>query len=361
MNHSQFIEVGIGLVFVFLLMSIMVSAGNEFITTVISKRGKFLRKALGSALNDPQNMNYAELLYDHPLIDTLKFSQKRPPAYISSATFAMALTEVIASQAKKSAYKVQGDRVKLIAAESEIGPFDEFRNGLAAMNESSLKSKLESFVKNSNGNYDLLKALIENWFNEYMDRVSGWYRRKCKWINVVLAACLTLFMNVDTIDLSVNLWNNAVLRESVVAASEGFANEYKFENDGKNDTILDQKIAKIKETYRKIGILSLPIGWDKQSEQVTGYHEIFEAERLNIKTDNERNFISKFFSVQGKRIKFYWRVLCVYWETVSPMKILGWLFTTLAVSFGAPYWFEFLKRLLAIRTMTKGNALKTKE
>ena len=153
MAHSQFIEVGIGLVFVFLLMAIMVSAANELLITVFSQRGKFLRNALGEALNDPQNKNYAELIYDHPLIDTLKYSQKRPPSYISATTFALSLTEVIACQARKDATSVRGDHIEMKRIDMGWTPIREFEEGLKAMKESHVKGKLEVFLKNSNGNY----------------------------------------------------------------------------------------------------------------------------------------------------------------------------------------------------------------
>ncbi|MCC7303154.1 MAG: hypothetical protein IT233_10975 [Bacteroidia bacterium] len=348
MNHSQFLEVGIGLVFVFLLMAIMVSAAGEFITTVISKRGKFLRDALQRALNDPMNKNYAELLYDHPLIDVLKFSQKRPPSYISSGTFAMALTDVIAAQARTFRTQVEGDRISVDTGLT-ADPLKEFEAGLNSMNESQLKGKLMVFLRNSNGSYDLLKAQTESWFNEYMDRVSGWYRRKTKWRILILSAALTLFMNVDTIDLSVNLWNNAVLRQSVLAAAENYTQP----PGAVTDSSLKLQIERIRETYRAVGMLSLPIGWDKQSLEFRNMYNEFK----NVKELAGKHLtgVDRWLFVQKSRINFYGNVLVLYLSTITPFRLMGWAFTTIAVSFGAPYWFEFLKRLLAVRNLIKSQ------
>ena len=84
MFNSQFIEVGIGLVFIFLLMSIMVSGLNEIIAAILDHRGKHLKDAIDTALKDPINKDWSNMLYNHPLIDTLKRSDKKMPAYISS-------------------------------------------------------------------------------------------------------------------------------------------------------------------------------------------------------------------------------------------------------------------------------------
>jgi hypothetical protein len=67
MLNSQFIEVGIGLVFIFLLMSILVSGINEMLASILSHRGKQLKDAISLALNDPINKDWAAKLYrvDH--------------------------------------------------------------------------------------------------------------------------------------------------------------------------------------------------------------------------------------------------------------------------------------------------------
>ena len=272
----------------------------------------------------------------------------RPPSYISATTFALSLTEVIACQARKDATSVRGDHIEMKRIDMGWTPIREFEEGLKAMKESHVKGKLEVFLKNSNGNYELLKTQIENWFEEYMERVSGWYRRKTKSRILILSVIATLVLNVDTIDLSERLWGNAVLRESVVAAAEGFAKEY---DGNEKDSTLEQKIEKIKSTYGAVGMLGLPIGWDRQSERIMELRYQYRNEKVRI-WKGERNFAA-WREAQKTRFKFYDSVREVYWESVSPLKLCGWFFTALAVSFGAPFWFEFLKKLLSVRSLIK--------
>ena len=85
-------SVAIGLVFVYLLPSLVVTAGTELIASWLNWRAENLRKGLERML-DPA---LAQDLYDHPLIKKLSKSGRRP-SYIPSGTFALALVDVIAN------------------------------------------------------------------------------------------------------------------------------------------------------------------------------------------------------------------------------------------------------------------------
>lgn len=382
--NSQFIEVGIGLVFVFLLMSIMVSAANEMIMSLFSRRGRFLKESISEAIDDPLNKNWSQLLYDHPLIDKLKKSERRPPAYISSQTFALTLIEVISNEGREDKFEVKGDETFYTHKTDNLSQFDRFKKGLDTLKESHIKNVLQAFVNDSNGNYSELKAQIENWFNEYMDRVGGWYKRKMKrWI-LLFSAVLTLVMNVDTIQLSIQLWNNAALRETIVNAAESYVetNSGKFETqqttpadsllmlrlekdttmstkqmlflldsiqnvtDSTNE--LSEQLAEIRETYREFDMLDLPIGWTEQNyeyDTLTAEHDTTMKEIKNA----GYNFFQRVWFKNTERLCYYSQVIWIYLSTVTIMKLFGWIFTAIAVSFGAPYWFDMLNKLINVR------------
>lgn len=382
--QSQFIEVGIGLIFVFLLMAIMVSASNEVLMSVFrSGRGPFLKKAISAAIDDPLNKDWSKLLYDHPMIDMLKKSEKRPPAYITSETFAIALIDVITNEGKKYKFEVNGDTTTWTEVKTKATQFKKFTLGLETMNESNVKKMLQTFANNANGDYNELKAQIEKWYEEYMERVGGWYKKKAKkWI-FIQSALLTILLNVNTIELSKQLWNNAVLRESVVNAAEGYveANGAEFTKQHElneaekalirkleTDTTLDQmmaikmldsiakakekkeynlneQIAKIKSTYKQFDMLNLPIGWHKQNSEVAK----LKKEHFQVMTsiDNgDYNWAQRFWFKNCERISYY---LSVVWIYLSSIAFFGWLFTAIAVSFGAPFWFDLLNKFVNLR------------
>ncbi|HXC04239.1 MAG TPA: hypothetical protein VNZ86_05760, partial [Bacteroidia bacterium] len=216
MFNSQFIEVGIGIVFIFLLLSILVSGINELISSFYSHRGKQLQEAISSALTDPLNKDWASKLYNHPLINTLKKSEKALPAYISSDNFSKALIDVLIRESdSNSSVNVNMTR--------STDPVQDFINGLNTLRESDTKSLLASFASTSEGKYDVLKTNIENWYNEYMNRVSGWYKKKNKKLLLLTGFIAAVLINADTIHISQQLWENSVLRTSLVNAAVSYA------------------------------------------------------------------------------------------------------------------------------------------
>jgi hypothetical protein len=386
--NSQFIEVGIGLVFVFLLMAVMVSAVNEMAMSVFSQRGKFMKKAVRDALDDPFNKHWSQLVYDHPLIDRLKRSERRPPAYISSSTFAMALIEVISNEARVDHFHVQGDETFYVDKTPETSPFLQFKAGLATLKESHVKNVLQSFVNDSNGDYVKLKENIERWFNEYMDRVGGWYKRKMKRSIFLFSCILTLIMNVDTVELSVRLWDNAVLRETLVSAAEVYVEENKAKYQEKQtlspadanamaairkdtsltekertemlaaygapaDTIgFDDHMEEIEGAYEQVGMLNLPIGWGAQKDSVLYYERYHDSVIAEIDTGKFYQSFSRFekwWLKTREKVHFYSDIMDIYTDDISLLKILGWFFTAMAVSYGAPFWFDLLNKLVNLR------------
>ena len=68
MFGSQVIDVAIGMVFVYLLLSLVCSAANELIETVMKNRAAKLEEGIRSLLNDD---GLANQLYNHTLVSGL--------------------------------------------------------------------------------------------------------------------------------------------------------------------------------------------------------------------------------------------------------------------------------------------------
>ena len=108
MYLQEIIEVVIGLIFAWLLLSIAVLQIQEVVARLTSKRSNDLYNAIGNMLNDP---NVLEEFYKHPLVESLKtppsgvrdwfkkiFSKKVPPfqnpSYIPAEIFAKVLFDI---------------------------------------------------------------------------------------------------------------------------------------------------------------------------------------------------------------------------------------------------------------------------
>ena len=82
----------IGLTFVFLLFSLVVTASSELILAKLDKRAKFLQEGLHELL---QSKELVAKLCSHGLVNALARDGSSRPSYIDASTFSAALLDVI--------------------------------------------------------------------------------------------------------------------------------------------------------------------------------------------------------------------------------------------------------------------------
>jgi hypothetical protein len=166
------------------------------------------------------------------------------------------------------------------------------------------------------------QTAIEAWFNDAMDRVSGWYKRRTQTWTIVVALAITLLANADTIHIARRLWTDPVLRTAVVEEAKVRAQkprprisvEYKDEDDPTNPTVSVNEGNQV--SAKEQDLLGQVLGW------------------RGALTDNS-------FRDWGERL-------------------LGWLLTILALSLGAPFWFDMLNKFMNIRSSGKSPDEKAK-
>lgn len=134
-------------------------------------------------------------------------------------------------------------------------------------------------------------ASIEKWYNDTMECVSGWYKRKVQLIIFVLGFVIAVGLNIDTISIVNGLLHNSVLQAALVSAAQGTASS--------------PSIPGIEVLQRSFGEIQPLIVWSTST----------------LPTD------------------FGGWVL----------KIVGLLITTFAVSLGAPFWFDLLNKFTGLR------------
>lgn len=327
MFGSSTLEVAIGLIFVYLLLSLICTAANELVAAVMKMRAKNLEKGIRNLFNDLPGNDLAKKFYDHPLIKGLYFREKKRPSYIPSRTFALALMDII-MPVEGTRPKNMEDISKLIAANKDLNK--QVKKTLLVLIDEAGNS-LEKGVSDFN------KALnnIESWFNNSMERVAGWYKRKTQIIIFVLAILFTFSLNVDTIRIFKSLSNDSTLRASIVAAAQEAAKQPSFLNTGKQtiseDTStvstdagtqppsgeIEEIYGDLKRQINEIGQLGIPMGWN------TPFY------------DNELTTTQKIW----------------WWIT----KFFGLILTVFAASLGAPFWFDILNKIISIRSTGKAQ------
>lgn len=276
MFGSTILDAAIGIIFIYLLVSLVISAINELIAAMLKSRAKNLAQGIQALLQDPSQAGWVARLYQHPLIQSLSPPNTKP-SYIPSRTFALALLDLIAPAT------TDGNRTLV-----------DLKAGIVNLPE-PLQRTLTNLLDEAQHDVERLKTQIEIWFNNGMDRASGWYKRKTQWIQFFLGLSLVILLNIDSVHIGRALFAvNSPLRASLVESAKSFAAE----PGGANRPI--------KDVVDAISTASLPIGWTEVP-----------------KRDQ--------------------------WLTIA----LGWLITAFAVSMGAPFWFDLLNKFINVRASGK--------
>jgi hypothetical protein len=310
---STILDVAIGLIFVYLLLAILCTAANELVSGLLKARAKMLEKGIAQLLNnqptlaDPKNTSaFLKAFYNHPLI-TGMMQGSIHPAYLPPRTFATVITDLMTLNKPGSI------------------TFADLENGVKAIPDGSVKTALLALVQRSDQDLEAALKAIEGWFNDAMDRVSGWYKRRTQvWI-IVLAIGITVLSNADTLHITRRLWTDPVLRSAVIEEAKNRA-----------------------QKPRPSVSVEYPDKDDPTNPTVTAT----DGNRLS---EQEQNLLGQMLGWQGNPIHDPF--------TVWLERLLGWILTILAISLGAPFWFDLLNKFMNVRSTGKSpdEAAKTPE
>jgi hypothetical protein len=220
MNFGAALDVAIGLIFVYLLVSLFVTALNEYVSSFLNKRSEYLLQRVQSLLGGDGSEKKtgewsAEMcsVWNHPLISALKSHQttedhctkrgallKNAPSYIPGKTFAVALTETL-----KPADQAHLTFTQLKAAVSGI------------QNNDALKGALLPMIDDAEGKVDAFQQNVAVWFDRAMDRTSGAYKRWIHKLTFWAGFAVAVAFNVNSLQLIDNLWRDPVARAGLVA------------------------------------------------------------------------------------------------------------------------------------------------
>ena len=230
MLDHPIIDVALGLIFFYVVLSLVASAVQEWIASLCALRSKNLFAGIQRLVGD----KYAQSVYDHPLINNLAKANKRP-SYIAPETLSAVLLEVVAKEnSGKSYVSHSAEDVREV-----IGKIPD---------DHPLKGILETLISKGEGAAEGLREKLADWFDEGMTRVSGWYKRRVKVIIILIAATVTIGLNASTIQMAEELWRNDTLRTLIAAQAQTAA--------GQSD-IADVQAENLKH------LEAFPVGWSK--------------------------------------------------------------------------------------------------
>ena len=384
MTNFIFLDVTLGLVFVYLLLALMCTTVNEGIAGALKRRSKTLEEGIRGLLDGPGTTGgLTAQFYEHPLVRALAEEGKRP-SYIPARTFAQVLTDLVAKPAAGG------------------GNVQEVLDKVTKLGDGPLKRSLETILQGTSGNakFEELQGRIEIWYNDAMDRVSGWYKRgSAVWVAVV-ALVVTLAMNADTLNIAQTLWTSPTLRATIVEqaktrAATPLTVEYTNPESDEPSQPYETGVEVGKLTAEEEKLLGQLMGWGdefkkfnrKVAEEEGGEQGkrclaecttaaaaadqcIAEVVAGKKKEDSLackcREVLEKIEkaganeSIPGYAFLKHGKLTCTWiWGLLSE-HLLGWLLTAIAVSLGAPFWFDMLKKIVNLRAAGKQPEKDTK-
>lgn len=311
-NGLDILQIAIGLSFVYLLLSLICSAVSEGLETLLKNRSRDMERGLRELLNDEDGATLVQQIYNHPLISGLfrdKYEAARVgkrllssgksyrgrtlPSYIPSSHFALALMDIVLPANAATPGGSQGALNRKDSTAPAV-TIETLRAAAAAFPNPNVSRALLVMIDASGNDMARIRESFEEWFNNSMDRVAGWYKRRIQVMIFVIAIVSSSMLNLDTINIATRLATDTALSSALAATAQEYA---------KQNTL---PMADLKQNIDSLS-LGIPIGWD--TAPANGYKWL--------------------------------------------LKIAGLLASALAATLGAPFWFDLLNRFITLRSSIK--------
>ena len=355
------------MVMIFALLSVLVSTLTEAINSYFQERSQLLFRTIGKLFEDGLNVNFGQLLYNHPMIDNLKKDNNSLPQYISDTTFSTAFIDVVNNYARE--YKIVND---------DLTTFERYRQGILKMGNTPLKLLLMNMTDkcietNPENPLGELHKELQQWYNNQMERVSGWYktwiRTRLFWISLFVAVLL----NIDSIHLFQTIYRSPDLRARLEPIAEQLAVNYgnlagdstltaneramratmatNFKKDSSHTDSFLLQVSRIVGQLEKLDSARMQRDTVLQKNQLKASQQIDNIMSLGIPLGWRKNMVplSWFQEKPDEVLPGYFsnHLQLTFWNFL--LYFAGIAITAFSLSAGAPFWFDLLLKLVNIR------------
>lgn len=319
MNLTVWVDVAIGLSLVYLGTSLFVTVINEYLAQLLNLRGKQLCDSLKELIVDPE---VRALLEQSPVLKPFFDAQAgKAPSYIDPNILAHLLVGGLAIGSKA------GDTCQR-ASET----IDKLSDG-------ALKTQLQALVATAGNTTQGLVTAVSEWADRSLTALGGKYKRYLHTISFWIGLAVAIGFNIDTIALTQELYRDRGIRDAIASLGAQIAAKTSQETfdkcfaltarQSREDTAcvpLNGLVDAVQGRNEWLG--KLPIGWPERPD--------------------------------GTDSSPFSRLSPSAWHWVS--HAFGWLLTALAISLGAPFWFDLLNKVVNLRHgMGKPEVVKKPE
>lgn len=333
MSGFPIVDLVLGIIFFYFLLSLISSSILEIVLTVKRTRAKVLEEWLLQIFDTRvtnakgQLVKFGKEIIDHCTVTALSSKTNSGPSYIDAKNFASALLDKIAGNANQQSFTNINDIITALNNTTVISA-DLKKSFLLYAHEAS--DTINTVTVKTTGPMEMFRSKLENWYDTNMDRITGTmkalYTRR---FTMIIGIVVTLLLNADTVTITKYLYSNDDARARVAAKAYATGTDKNIQSAidslgtrlAANDTAkitslkelqgaINEKVSSINTTHAALKE-SFPIGWNKPE---------FAGER-----------------------KWY------EWALFGIFKLVGLAVTVLAIMMGAPFWFDILNKIANLR------------
>jgi hypothetical protein len=370
---SGVIDLAIGLTFVFGATAALASAVTELIARLIGLRGAYLLTGLRELVDPGGETDLAQATADYQNMQDLirgRAPAAQPPPVQPSAVGALLGSPILSNQGMAGQIssrkitvepngKAGGGLPKMTADSTADSPWSRHKNlwrqrrslpsyissrsfadavidlvvpdaaGQTTMTTISdnigklpdgtpLKTSLQALAGNVGADIGRFRTAVEHWYDDHMDRVSGWYKRYVARITLAIGVVLVLLLNINALTIGRTLYTESTVNRAVSTVAAKGA------NCPAGQTRQDC-LAALQDELSAAATAGLPIGWGTVRDCAAAATHCNWLDRRGI------------FSRHGSS---GWQLVLV---------LLGFLIMIIALVPGAQFWFGLLSKLGTLR------------
>jgi len=336
MPSFALLDLVVGMVFIFLLLSLVCLAINEALAMVVDMRAQTLKTGVRSLLLGPlkswTKTDLADDLFRHPLIQSLRerrtipYANPKQPSYIPARTFTLALIDLVR----------QGDLA--VPATTDMSALRTAVKSSTMIGD-DLRKQLMLLLEESHDDIDKAKAAIDGWFSDAMERLSAVYKQRIQLIGILVALTVACALDASAIRMARALADDGVLRAAFAEQAVAFSRN----PPAPLGEVLSPKPPAGTATP-PAGAASEPVSADSIKARFARADTILRLSRDLLGTATSAGLpIGMPDSVL--RAPNVWRAAA----TQIKSDALGLLITVFAISLGAPFWFDILNKVVNLR------------
>ena len=297
--------------------------------------GEWLRPAAGAGATaaDAAGRDVIARFWGHPKIRSLVPQGAEAPPTLAAATFAQVLIDITVP--KDAQGELPDSRLALERA-LLVPRADTPESLLATLHGLALTSEIPSGATGE-ALWRPFRAGLAAWFDEAARQATQVYRGRMRWLLLVTGFALAVAFNADSVRVIRVLSHDGSLREAAAAYATTLAAEQQMAPaaDGEAAREIRQTRAELGaqvRNLREVVDLGFPLGWTA-------------AEWAEIRRGGASEAAPVSLPGLG------WAVF---------LKLLGFLATGLAVAQGGPFWYDLMQKLVGLRRGAAAPAVDEK-